>query len=104
MGYMNFYTPHDLSLLLITFIVPFFFIPYYYLFNSANQCIHDVLALANLLVQLKSNTVPDIEELFESYFKARSPVGRTVVNMSSRVGNLMNRKVDQATKKIFSHE
>ncbi|KAG9069945.1 hypothetical protein KI688_009271 [Linnemannia hyalina] len=60
--------------------------------QGANQCIHDVLALTNLLVQLKSNTVPDIEELFESYFKARSPIGRTVVNMSSRLGNLMNRK------------
>ncbi|KAF9906441.1 hypothetical protein EC991_000688 [Linnemannia zychae] len=60
--------------------------------QGANQCIHDVLNLTNLLVQLKSNTLPDIEEIFEAYYKARSPVGRTVVQMSSRVGTLMNRK------------
>ncbi|KAK3847511.1 MAG: hypothetical protein J3R72DRAFT_431561 [Linnemannia gamsii] len=60
--------------------------------QGANQCIHDVLCLTNLLVQLKGNTVSDIEEIFEAYYKARSPVGRTVVQMSSRVGNLMNRK------------
>jgi hypothetical protein len=49
--------------------------------------------VANLLVELKDNTVPDIESMFETYYKQRSPTGRAVVQMSSRVGNLMTRKV-----------
>ncbi|KAI8348808.1 hypothetical protein B0O80DRAFT_501849 [Mortierella sp. GBAus27b] len=43
-------------------------------------------------VELKDNTVPDIESMFETYYKQRSPIGRAAVQMSSRVGNLMTRK------------
>ncbi|KAG0231106.1 hypothetical protein BGX31_005635 [Mortierella sp. GBA43] len=60
--------------------------------QGANQSIHDALAVANLLVELKDNTVPDIESMFETYYKQRSPIGRAAVQMSSRVGNLMTRK------------
>jgi len=60
---------------------------------SANQSIHDVLTLANLLVDLKENTLEDIGSMFETYYKERAPVGRAIVQMSSRAGDVMNRKV-----------
>ncbi|KAG0360139.1 hypothetical protein BGZ54_009685 [Gamsiella multidivaricata] len=60
--------------------------------QGANQSIHDAIALANLLVNLESNTLPDIEKVFGAYYKERAPIGRAVVNMSSRIGNVMNRK------------
>ncbi|KAF9096374.1 hypothetical protein BGX23_011448 [Mortierella sp. AD031] len=70
--------------------------------QGANQCIHDMLCLTNQLIQLKSNTVPDIEALFENYYKARAPIGRTIVQMSNRVGNLMNRrgKINDLIRKV----
>ncbi|KAG0316214.1 hypothetical protein BGZ99_007013 [Dissophora globulifera] len=60
--------------------------------QGANQAILDAISIANLLVELESNTVPDIERAFETYYKQRAPVCRSVVQMSSRVGNLINRK------------
>ncbi|KAF8928406.1 hypothetical protein EDD21DRAFT_188595 [Dissophora ornata] len=60
--------------------------------QGANLAIHDALSFANLLVGLRTNTVPDIEKVFEAYYKERSPIGRSIVQMSSRIGNLMNRK------------
>lgn len=52
-----------------------------------------MLTLANYLVELKGNTVPDIENVFTAYYKERSPTGRSMVEMSSRMGHLMNKKV-----------
>ncbi|KAF9362516.1 hypothetical protein BGX34_005991 [Mortierella sp. NVP85] len=60
--------------------------------QGANQSIHDVLTLANLLVDLKDNTLEDIGSMFETYYKERAPVGRAIVQVSSRAGDLMNRK------------
>ncbi|KAF9093018.1 hypothetical protein BGX29_010146 [Mortierella sp. GBA35] len=50
----------------------------------------------------KSSTVPDIEALFENYYKARAPIGQTIVQMSNRVGNLMNRrgKINDLIRKV----
>ncbi|KAF9967397.1 hypothetical protein BGZ70_009720 [Mortierella alpina] len=60
--------------------------------QGANQAILDMVALMNLLVDLNSNTVPEIECIFEKYFKLRSPVGRSSVEVSNRLGGMMNRK------------
>ncbi|GJJ77195.1 hypothetical protein EMPS_09554 [Entomortierella parvispora] len=60
--------------------------------QGANQAIHDVLTLVNYLVELKSNTVPEIEKVFAAYYKARSPTGQSMVEMSRHLGDLMNKK------------
>ncbi|KAF9584851.1 hypothetical protein BGW38_004941 [Lunasporangiospora selenospora] len=60
--------------------------------QGANQSILDMLTLANLLVELQDNTVPEIEQVFAAYFKERASIGRSIVQMSSRLGHIMNRK------------
>ena len=44
-------------------------------------------------MELEGNTVPEIEKVFAAYYKERSPTGQTMVEMSSRLGHLMNKKV-----------
>ncbi|KAF9104597.1 hypothetical protein BGX27_010018 [Mortierella sp. AM989] len=60
--------------------------------QGASQSIQDVLTLANMLVDLESNTVPDIENIFQEYQRIRAPICRSILQMSNRFGHLMNRK------------
>ncbi|KAG0197546.1 citrate synthase, partial [Mortierella sp. GBA30] len=70
------------------------------------KSILDMVALANLLVDLKSNTASEIECMFEVYFKQRGASGRSSVLMSSRLGGIMNRKSwvnDLIRKAVLRH-